>query len=160
MTPLQMTWNERSPMPTARAYSGAAEAGGKIYVIGGVYEGQAITANEIYTPSRDHDGLVPWETGFPLPENRMGVQAATIADTIYVFGGEIQDSNRVGLVYFPQTDIWQSLETSPFPLGEDFGMTASGTNLFFFGGLFDTIYSDQNLTYQAIISLSIPIIIK
>jgi DNA-binding CsgD family transcriptional regulator/N-acetylneuraminic acid mutarotase len=153
-------WKIHTPMPTARAFPGAAEAGGKIYIIGGINENLSVNVNEIYTPSRDHDNLNPWETGFPIPDNRLGIQAATIADTIYVFGGEILHSNRSGLIYFPQTDVWQSLEASPTPLGENFGMSSIGTNLFFVGGNFGSVYSDQNRTYQAIITLSIPIIIK
>ncbi len=151
-------WQERTPMETARAYLGAAEALGKIYVIGGIYDDQPVTVNEIYTPSRDHDGLNPWDNGFPLPEDRMGIQATTIADTIYVFGGETP--NRVGLIYFPQSDVWQSLEPSPKPLGDDFGLASISTNLFFAGGKFGSTFSDQNITYQAIITLSIPIIIR
>jgi hypothetical protein len=145
-------------METARAYPGAAEALGKIYVIGGIYEDQSVTVNEIYTPSRDHDGINPWENGFSLPEDRMGIQATTIADTIYVFGGE--SPNRVGLIYFPQSDIWQSLEPSPEPLGDDFGLTSISTNLFFVGGKINSTLSDQTIAYQAIITLSIPIIIR
>jgi DNA-binding CsgD family transcriptional regulator len=151
-------WQERTPMETARAYPGAAEALGKIYVIGGIYEDQSVTVNEIYTPSRDHDGLNPWENGFSLPEDRMGIQATAIADTIYVFGGE--SPNRVGLIYFPQSDIWQSLEPSPEPLGDDFGLTSISTNLFFVGGKINSTLSDQTIAYQAIITLSIPIIIR
>jgi DNA-binding CsgD family transcriptional regulator/N-acetylneuraminic acid mutarotase len=158
--PVLEEWQERTSMPSARAFPSAAEAAGKIYIIGGINDNQSVTANEIYTPSRDHDGQNPWEAGFPLPENRLAVQATTIADTIYVFGGEILQSNRIGLIYFPQTDVWQSLEPSPAPLGDNFGMTSIGTNLFFVGGNFGTVFSDQNTTYQAIITLSIPIIIK
>jgi len=153
-------WQERTAMPTARAFPGAAEAGGKIYVIGGINENLSVTVNEIYTPSYDHDDLNPWKTGFPIPGDRLGIQAATIADRVYVFGGETVRSNRLGLIYFPQTDIWQSLEASPTPLGENFGMASIGTNLFFVGGNIGTTYSNQNMTYQAIITLSIPIIIK
>jgi DNA-binding CsgD family transcriptional regulator len=158
--PTTNAWQERTSMPTARAFCGAAEAGGKIYVIGGINDNQSVDVNEIYSPSRDNKKNNPWDTGFSIPETRSALQAATIADTIYVFGGEIQHSNRVGLIYFPQTNVWQSLEASPHPLGEDFSMTAIGTNLFFVGGKFDAAFSDQNLTYQAIITLSIPIIIK
>jgi N-acetylneuraminic acid mutarotase len=158
--PADDTWQERSPMPTARGYCGAVEAGGRIFVIGGINETQSLDVNEIYSPSKDQGNNNPWSEGFPIPENRHGIRAANIADIIYVFGGEQQNSNRVGLIYFPQTNIWQSLETSPFPLGVDFGMTAIGTNLFFIGGKFDTEYSAQTITYQAIITLSIPIIIK
>ena len=156
--PTTNAWQERTPMPTARAFSGAAEALGKIYVIGGINDGQPVTVTEIYTPSRDHDELIPWELGFPMPENRMGIQAATIADTIYVFGGETP--NRIGLIYFPQTDVWQSLEPSPKPLGDDFGLASISTNLFFVGGNSGSDVIDQNLTYKAIITLSIPIIIR
>jgi DNA-binding CsgD family transcriptional regulator len=156
--PTTDVWQERTPMPTARAYPGAAEALGKIYVIGGIYEDQPVTVNEIYTPSRDHDGINPWDLGFPMPEDRMGIQAATIADTIYVYGGETP--NRVGLIYFPQSDVWQSLEPSPSPLGDNFGLASISTNLFFAGGKFGSAFSDQNITYQAIITLSIPIIIR
>jgi N-acetylneuraminic acid mutarotase len=153
-------WQGRTHMPTARAFCGVAEAGGRIYVIGGINENQAVDVNEIYSPSRDKNKNNPWASGFPIPESRFGIRAVNIADTIYVFGGEKQNYNRIGLIYFPQTNIWQSLETSPYPLGEDFGMAAIGTNLFFVGGKFDSVYSDQILTYQAIITISIPIIIK
>ena len=159
-SPVNDIWLQRTSMPTARAFCGVAEAGGRIFVIGGIKAEQAVDANEIYSPSRDNNNNNPWTSGFPIPENRFGIRAANIADTIYIFGGETQNSNRIGLIYFPQTNNWQSLETSPFPLGEDFGMTVLGTNLFFIGGKFDTSYSDQTLTYQAIITLSIPIIIK
>ncbi len=154
------TWQERTPMATARGFCGAAEAGGRIFVIGGIDDVQTVDANEVYSPSRDTPGNNPWSSAFPLPESRTWIRAANIADTIYVFGGEEQNSNRVGLIYFPQTNVWQSLETSPFPLGEDFAMASIGTNLYFFGGLFDTAYSDQTISYQAIITLSIPIIIR
>lgn len=158
--PTNDTWQERTAMPTARGFCGVAEANGRIYVIGGIDGDDAVDANEIYSPARDNNQNNPWTTGFPIPETRFGVRAANIADTIYVFGGEIQNSNRVGLIYFPQTNIWQSLESSPYPLGEDFGMTSIGTNLFFMGGMVASAYSNQNLTYQAIITLSIPIIIR
>jgi hypothetical protein len=57
-----------------------------------------------------------------------------MADTIYVFGNEGPQDNHGGLIYFPQTDTWQSLEPSPRSLGENFGMASIGTNLFFVGG--------------------------
>lgn len=158
--PTTDAWQEHTSMPTARAYPGAAEASGKMYVIGGIYNDLPVNANEIYTPSHDHNDANPWETGFPIPENRMGNQTVTIADTIYVFGGDPDRSNRYGLIYFPQTDVWRSLEPSPDPIGDYFGMTSIGTNLFFVGGKFNSAFSDQNITYQAIITLSIPIIIK
>ncbi len=158
--PTTDTWEQRTPMPTARAFCGVAEAGGRIFVIGGMNGDQSVDVNEIYSPTRDTINNNPWASGFPIPESRFGIRAANIADTIYVFSDESQYDNRVGLIYFPQSNTWQSLETSPFPLGDYFGMTSIGTDLYFIGGLFDTTFSNQNISYRAIITLSIPIIIK
>jgi DNA-binding CsgD family transcriptional regulator/N-acetylneuraminic acid mutarotase len=158
--PSNGTWQEHTSMPTARAFCSAAEAAGLIYVIGGIKDNQPVNVNEIYSPSRDSGNDDPWETGFPLPESRLGIQAVTIADTIYVFGNSTENTDRFGLIYFPQTDTWQSLEASPYSLGTNFAMTSIGTNLFIVGGKIGSVFSYQNLAYQAIITLSIPIIIK
>ena len=154
-------WQERTPMPTARAFSGAASAGGKIYVIGGQAGEGPVDVNEIYTPAREAtEGVSPWETGFPIPDARQGIQVTTIADTIYVLGGAGQSVSRFGLIYFPPTNAWQSLEASPAPLGAYFGLASIGPQLYIVGGEVDATISDQNLAYQALITFSIPIIIK
>jgi DNA-binding CsgD family transcriptional regulator len=159
--PVLDSWQERTPMPTARSFSGAAAAGGKIYVIGGMVGETPLNANEIYTPARDSvGGASPWETGFPLPDARQGLQVTTIADTVYVLGGAGQSVSRFGLIYFPPTNNWQSLEASPQPLGAYFGLSSIGPQLYIIGGEVDAELSDQNLAYQALITFSIPIIIK
>ena len=155
------TWQARTPLPTPRAFSGAASAGGKIYVIGGSAGESPLDVNEIYTPARDGTGAIsPWETGFPIPDARLGFQAATIADTIYILGGSSQANSNYGLIYIPQSDTWQSLEASPSPLGAYFGLASIGPLLYIVGGESEAAIRDQNLAYQALITLSIPIIIK
>jgi DNA-binding CsgD family transcriptional regulator len=155
------SWQTRTPMPTARAFSGAASAGGKIYVIGGQAGESPLDVNEIYTPARDGaEGISPWEMGFPIPDARLGFQSITIADTIYVLGGSSQANNSYGLIYIPQSDTWQSIEASPTPLGANFGLSSIGPQLYLVGGEIEAAISDQNLAYQALITLSIPIIIK
>jgi DNA-binding CsgD family transcriptional regulator/N-acetylneuraminic acid mutarotase len=155
------SWQERSPMPTARSFCGAAVAGGKIYVIGGMADNTPLTANEIYSPTRESpQDASPWETGFPLPDARQGLQVTTIADTVYVLGGAGQSVSRFGLIYFPPTNTWQSLEASPQPLGAYFGLSSIGPQLYIVGGDVDGTLSDQTLAYQALITFSIPIIIK
>jgi len=155
------SWQERTPMTTARAFSGAATAGGKIYVIGGLAGDTPLDVNEVYTPARDNaEGISPWETGFPIPDPRLGMQVITIADTIYVMGGTSQANSNYGLIYIPQSNTWQSMEASPQSLGASFGLASIGPQLYITGGEVDTVLSDQNLAYQALITLSIPIIIK
>jgi len=130
-------------------------------VIGGQAGDIPLDVNEIYTPARDSaESISPWETGFPIPDPRHGMQVTTIADTIYVLGGTSQTNNNYGLIYIPQSDTWQSLEASPQPLGASFGMVSIGPQLYITGGEVDAVLSDQNLAYQALITLSIPIIIK
>jgi hypothetical protein len=75
-------------------------------------------------------------------------------------GGISQANSNYGLIYIPQSDTWQSLEAAPQPLGAYFGLTSIGPQLYIVGGKVDASPSDQNLTYQALITLSIPIIIK
>ena len=159
--PVQDTWQERTPMPTARALSGAAEAGGLIYVIGG-YAGEApLDVNEVYYPARDSGGsAAPWASAFPLPDARQGFRLTTIADTIYVIGGTTPTSSRYGLIFIPSSNAWQSLEASPQPVGASFGLASLGTYLYLVGGEVEAEISSQNQAYQALITLSIPIIIK
>lgn len=148
-------------MATARAFCQAAVAGGKIYVLGGQAGDIPLDVNEVYTPARDNaEGISPWERGFPIPDPRQGMQVTTIADTIYLLGGTSQTNSSYGLIYIPQSDTWQSLEASPKSLGASFGMISIGPLLYIIGGEVDAVLSDQNLAYQALITLSIPIIIK
>ena len=159
--PILDAWQERTPMPTARAFSGAAAAGGKIYVIGGLAGKDPLNINEIYTPARDtNPGVSPWATGFPIPDTRHGFRVTSLADNIYILGGLNQASNNYGLIYIPQSDTWQSLEAPPQPLGTFFGLSSIGPQLYIAGGNVDSTLSNQNLSYQALITLAIPIIIK
>lgn len=154
-------WQERSPMPTARAFGGAASADGKIFVIGGQAGDSPLDVNEIYAPARDNgQDSTPWEIGFPIPVARQGFQVVTIADTVYVLGGLSPASSNYGMIYIPQSNTWQSLEASPQLLGSSFGLASIGPKLYIVGGEVDMTISDQNLAYQALITFSIPIIIK
>ncbi len=159
--PIQDTWQEQTPMPTARAFCGAATAGGKIFVIGGMAGGPPLDVNEIFTPARESvDGSNPWEIGFPIPDARQGLQVISIAETIFVLGGSNQANSSYGLTYIPQSDMWQSLEASPQPLGAYFGLSSIGPQLFITGGEVGSTLSNQNLAYQALFTFAIPIIIK
>jgi len=152
----QDKWIERTPMPTARGFAGAAVAGGKIYVIGGYDGKEALAVNEEYLPERD-----TWSRRAPLPAGRYAMGVASIADIIHVVGGEGETGSTLPpLQYVHQQDKWQAFES---PLSENWshlGVVPTGTQLYILGGRLGGISTAQNLAYQAIYTVQIPIIIN
>ena len=152
----QNTWRMRAPMPTARAYAGAAASGGKIYVFGGYDGKQALTVNEEYLPERDS-----WLRPAPLPAGRYAMGATSIADIIYAVGGvgEKGSAPLPPLQYIHQQDQWQAFEG---PLSQQewshLGLVPLQTQLYGVGGRRNGAPAAQNLSYQAIYTILIPIV--
>jgi hypothetical protein len=142
------------PMPTARGFAGAAIAGGSIYVIGGYDGKESLAVNEEYLPERD-----TWSRRAPLPVGRHAFGIASIAEFIFVVGGEGETgSSLLPLQYFPQQDQWQEFEG---PLSENWshlGVVPTGMHLYALGGRLGGISTAQNLAYQAIYTILMPVI--
>jgi DNA-binding CsgD family transcriptional regulator len=155
------SWAEMTPMPTRRADMAAVVAGGKIYVLGGINELGALETNEIYQPDREGEAETPWSSAQDMPDARYGMGAASLADIIQVIGGENDSgSDPLPLAYFPQADQWQILEEPVYPRGVYLRVVPLGVNLFSLGGQIDQSPTGQNLAYQFIYTISIPIIVK
>ncbi len=100
--PAADSWKALALMPTARLGAVAAEAGGKIYVIGGasVHPGaklmsigvgtphRSLDVNEAYDPATNH-----WETQSPLPTARNHAAVGVVGGKIYVIGGRLGAAN-------------------------------------------------------------------
>jgi DNA-binding CsgD family transcriptional regulator len=157
--PLEDLWRVRSPMPTARTFCGAAESGGMIYVIGGSAEGKPLDTIEIYSPVRDAAGTPAWETGNPLPQARYGMGVTDVADLIYLVGGSGDGGeNLEPLEFSPATHQWNTFYI-PLPESWSFmGMLSLGPNLYMAGGQIQGFYSPLHLSYQAIYTVTIPIV--
>jgi DNA-binding CsgD family transcriptional regulator len=160
--PIQDRWQPRTAMPTARAYAGAAVAGGRIYIIGGYDGRQALAVNEAYQPARDRDGGDPWFKMKPMPVARYGIGIASVADIIHIVGGEgLHSSSFLPSKYFPQLDDWQVMaeeQTQQLKGWSYLQLAPVGTNLYALGGSQNGAPSDQNLVYQAIYTISIPVV--
>ncbi len=106
--PATNTWSgPLAAMPTARYMGGAAECGGKIYVIGGQGPPGTYTgAVEIYNPETN-----TWSTGSPMPGPRHGLICEAARGKIYAMGGWNGSSylSRVD-IYNPETDSWSQGE--------------------------------------------------
>jgi hypothetical protein len=144
-------------MPTARGNAGAAVAGGKIYVIGGTDGKQALVVNEEYLPERDDGYDNPWVQRAPLPVGRAGMGIASVADIIHIVGGEGKDSLLPPVEYFPQRDEWQPFENPMPEQWSNLGLVAVETRLYGIGGRRENAVTAQNLAYQAIYTIVIPI---
>jgi N-acetylneuraminic acid mutarotase len=107
------TWILKSSMPTARHHAASAVVDGNVYVIGGRIEGSLtitnVNVNEMYDVKTDI-----WSTLDPMPSERSGIGAASINNTIYVFGGEdvtkIYNNNEK---YYIKDNKWESKEPLP-----------------------------------------------
>ena len=151
--PDQDTWSARAPMPYARAFAGAAAAGGEIYVLGGYDGTQALDTNAAYLPSRD-----AWQQRAPLPARRYAMGVASLADFIYAIGGIGDNGSTLPpLQYVHQQDQWQTFENPPFLEWSYLGLVPLQTRLYAMGGHQNGIPVLQNLSYQAIYTIVIPV---
>jgi DNA-binding CsgD family transcriptional regulator/N-acetylneuraminic acid mutarotase len=151
-------WTELTPMPTARGNAGAAVAGGRIYVIGGSNSAGPVTTNEVYTPEQEgQSGGSPWQTRAPFPEARSRLQAAVIADNIYV-AGSLDQAGLSAFGYLPPTNSWQALQAPPAFSGTGAALVALDRSLHLLGGKELNTPSARHLAYQALFSVFIPIV--
>lgn len=74
-------WRKDAPLPEAASYLSAAEAGGKIWVVGGIAAG---VSNKVwsYDPAADS-----WVAGPDLPEARQLAAMTSVGGDLYVVGG-------------------------------------------------------------------------
>jgi DNA-binding CsgD family transcriptional regulator len=159
--PVQDAWSLVASMPAERGYLGAAVAGRNIYVVGG-YDGQkALSDNQVFQPDLVGSPGGPWIAGKSMPEGRYAMGVTSVADIIYIIGGIGQAERKyTALAYLGQTDEWQLLEAQSINLGAYLGLTNLGTYLYAMGGLIGEAPSQETLAYQAVFTVSFPIIIR
>ena len=159
--PQEDQWQERQPLSAPRAYAGAVEVNGKILIIGGYDGQQALALNEAYFPNREAAGEEAWESFTPLPESRYAMGVAQLAGLVYLIGG-LGDQGASGdlalFQYHPQTDQWFQFEGSPELTGTSPAALASGNFLHIIGGENQAGLSSFHQSYQAIYTISVPII--
>jgi N-acetylneuraminic acid mutarotase len=133
--------------------------GGKIFVIGG-YDGRDPSAtNEAYLPERDIGGDTPWIQRASLPVGRYGMGVASISNIIYVIGGEGKPgAELLPLEYSQEEDKWRSFE-NPLPKQWSYlTLVPFGTQLYGIGGKLEGAPTSQNMAYQALYTVLIPVI--
>jgi len=152
---------ERSSMPTPRAYAGAAVSAGEIFVIGGINKDGLLSVNEGYLPELDNGLDNPWEKAVSMPDERSAMGVISVVDNIYVIGGKTGEGGRFpSFIYITADETWQNFEVPSDNQWSHLGLELVGKRLFVLGGENSGELTDQTMAYQAIYSVSIPVIIK
>jgi N-acetylneuraminic acid mutarotase len=141
--PATNTWQARSPMPTARNHFFAGAVNGKIYAIDGRIGSVFVTMSDVidlveeYDPATDH-----WICKSRAPTPRGDVTGGAYGGSLYVVGGEFQDTARkmtfwAAEVFNPATNTWTNL---PHMLVARHGFAAAfvGSKLHVIGGAFQS----------------------
>jgi DNA-binding CsgD family transcriptional regulator len=158
--PEQDIWTVMPSMPTARRYLGAAVSGRRIFLIGGEYDAAALRTNEIFSPDQAGDPQAAWQTGDPLPEAIYGMGVTSVADIIYIVGGENSAARQYSVLAYDQLQGWRSIQAQPGEMATYVGVTNLSTFLYVMGGQVGDLPSDSCYSYQAMYTLSLPLIVK
>jgi hypothetical protein len=125
-------WSPTASMATPRADFAATAVDERIWVLGGVtgVDGTRLNTTEIYDPASDS-----WRAGPALPTARSAASAATVGQTIYLFGGATPEgaSTATAQALDTTTGQWRELAPLPTPLAGTAAARLDGT-IYLIGG--------------------------
>jgi N-acetylneuraminic acid mutarotase len=154
-------WVPGVPMLTARSQFGAVTINGKIFVFGG-YDGKsALALTEVFAPGEDGSSGA-WKSAAPMPHSSYGMGATSLLDIAYLVGGDdLSKKDFPILVFYTSSEEWQSIELpKDYHLGSTMGVTSQGQYLYMVGGIKDDTLLENLYSYKALITTSLPLIIK
>lgn len=141
--PATDSWRERTPMPNPRFHYTVAQAGGKVYVVGGRTEPGSSSrwgdyVGTIDTVSRYDPATDRWDEIAPMPTRRQYVGAIGVDEKLFVVGGDrdLYGNERSSAVeeYDPVANTWRRRADMPTARGgPGLAIAADGT-LFAIGG--------------------------
>ena len=122
-------WSQVTPMEAPRIDARAIALSDRIVVMGGkTLNGKVQSEAWAYFPSRESNGESPWDEFTNLPEGRAGFGAASINDSIYIFGGEFSGNGESGL--FINGNGWMGLPTQETFSGNNTEVVALNTLIY------------------------------
>ena len=145
----EQAWAAIPDLPTPRTSASVAEAGGRIYVMGGLDElGRSSTKVEVFDPRSSS-----WSDAAPLPKGLHHATAVTFGvdgvDKIYLFGGlsgRRGEASDAVYIYEPRLDWWGEIAPMPAARGA-LTATVYGSLIYVIGGLEEDacLVSDRRL---------------
>jgi len=156
--PEQDNWQERTPMPERKANFGAVVASGRIYLLGGYDGRRALRSNYLYSPEDEFRQNTPWKRLQDLPQGRYAMGIASVADIIYLIGGESGGEALPYLEYIIPTNSWATFEPLEDQVWSQGSLAILGTNLHVVGGVQAGELTAQHLAYKALYIINMPVI--
>ena len=160
-TPDEDRWRARTRLNAPAAFSGATVVGNKIFLLGGFNGQAALTTNAAYYPTRDANGEDPWETYIPLPAGRYAMAITTLSNVIYIAGGLANSETPAApdtLQFLSQANQWAAFDSPAIALGAHGTLLASEGFLHYLGGETAQGLAATHQAFQALYSISIPLI--
>jgi DNA-binding CsgD family transcriptional regulator/N-acetylneuraminic acid mutarotase len=142
--PAEDSWQDGKPMPTRRAYAGAAALGPRLFVVGG-YDGQReLSTCESYRPAEE-----TWERCEPMTQPRGGLGLAAVANRLYAVGGGWSNYLGFNETFNPEDNRWTPFET---PVSRQWRniATAATPNKFYAAGGWNGEYLNGVWEYVAL----------
>jgi len=157
--PFMDEWKQRTPLPFPISNAGAVNVGGRIYIVGGISNDKILDSSLIYVPEKDIEGDYPYEEGPSIPEGRHSMGITSMADFIYIVGGENENGNLDhSELIVVQTGEWLRF-SNPDSLGlSNPGLIDDGNQLYVMGGYQNGAPINQNWSIQAIYYTVLPVI--
>jgi DNA-binding CsgD family transcriptional regulator len=159
--PQDDAWEEMTAMSAPRAFASAMVVGNRIHILGGFDGEQPLDLNEAYFPTRDLNKDPAWESFAALPSARYAMGSAQIAGLIFLLGGTGENeatASPASLQYLAQADQWYVFDDPPNPVGKYPAVQPFGNFLFVLGGETPAGLSTAHQSYQAIYTISVPIL--
>ena len=94
------SWQQVASMPQGLFLHAAAAMGGKIYVTGGLHQGDSVSSVCVYDPQAD-----AWTQPASMSIAMDGHASTAVGGKIYVFGG-YGARGRHSAIYDPASDSW------------------------------------------------------
>jgi N-acetylneuraminic acid mutarotase len=120
-------WTQKADIRYSREHASATHVDGKIYLIGGLWDGNRV---EEYTIETD-----TWQTKSSMPTRRAFMGSGVVDGKIYIMGGAVVNTNLQSVVemYDPATNTWTTAGSLNEPW---FGMASHVYNnkIYIFGG--------------------------
>lgn len=152
-------WTTTGKMKQAAAQAAGIVFGGKIHIIGGTNGANLLKSHNVYYPQRTQEGESAWVLAADLPFEWSGMNAATLADMLYLVGGRNKNDESIsGYLYLPQTDTWSEIIAPPQEIGSSPAVFPFETKLLIIGGESSHGISDKAYLYQAVYTILVPVV--
>jgi hypothetical protein len=138
-----LAWQRLAPAPSTRTEVVAAVSGTRIYLVGGFRaDGGTVRTVEVFDT-----GTGRWSTGPDLPVAVNHAMAATVGDTVYVFGGHLAGGGHSAAAFRLDGGAWRQVAEMPEGRGAGTAV-AVGTTVYVAGGVSGGEVASQMLVYD------------